>query len=116
MEGDYDDRISSARGVVIAARIEKNEPQANLDFWVEAIDLRLQKRGYTTSAPIASVKNTQGVLGRSLRYASGTNQYWVDVYVSPKHIVIVEATGRAIDLEASRKDVEGAMRDVRTNS
>lgn len=113
VEGDYDDRITSARGVVVAARVEKNDPKANLDFWVEAIDLRLQKRGYvTSSAPIAT-KTKAGLSGKALRYDYAGKKYWVDVYVTDKSVVLVEATGRAQDLIANSRDVESAMRDVR---
>lgn len=113
--GDYDDRITSARGVVIGARVESNEPRANLAFWVEAIDLRLQQRGYVTTGTPADVRSKTGLVGKALRYNVGTKKYWVDVYVAESRLVLVEATGRAQDLESSRLEVESAMREVRTN-
>ncbi|CAN5579893.1 hypothetical protein BH09MYX1_BH09MYX1_56840 [soil metagenome] len=115
VDGEYDDRITSARGVVIAARVEKNEPQANLDFWVEAIDLRLQQRGYVADGATAEVKSKSGIPGKALRYNYGGKKYWVDVYATDKRIILVEATGRSQDLEAGKKDIEGAMQDVRVN-
>ncbi len=115
VDGDYDDRITSARGVVIAARVEKNEPKANLDFWVEAIDLRLQQRGYVADGTPADVKSKAGVPGKSLRYNYGGKKYWVDVYATDKRLILVEATGRSQDLDAGKKDIESAMQDVRVN-
>jgi hypothetical protein len=115
VEGEYDDRISSARGVVIAARVEKNEPKANLEFWVEAIDLRLQQRGYVADGNPADVKSKAGIPGKALRYNYGGKKYWVDVYATDKRIILVEATGRAQDLTAGKDQIESAMQDVRVN-
>ncbi len=115
VDGEYDDRITSARGVVIAARVEKNEPQANLEFWVEAIDLRLQQRGYVLDGTPGEVKSKSGIPGKALRYNYGGKKYWVDVYATDKRIILVEATGRSQDLDAGKKDIEGAMQGVRIN-
>lgn len=115
LDGEYDDRITSARGVVIAARVEKNEPKANLDFWVEAIDLRLQQRGYVLDGSPGDVKSKSGVPGKSLRYNYGGKKYWVDLYATDKRLILVEATGRSQDIDAAKKDIESAMQDVRVN-
>src|SRR4051812_32535567 len=69
MKGDsaYDFRAASARGVVLAVRAEKNEPRANLDFWTDAIDLRLRAQGYTAEVR-KEMKSADGHDGRQLRY------------------------------------------------
>lgn len=115
VEGDYDDRITSARGVVIAARVEKNDPKANLDFWVEAIDLRLQKRGYVPLATVSPAKSSTGLSGKALRYKYAEKTYWVDVYVTGDRVVLVEAVGRAQDVTTYGREIESAMRDVKVN-
>ncbi len=115
VDGEYDDRISSARGVVIGARVEKNEPKANLEFWVEAIDLRLQQRGYVAKGAPADVKSKSGIPGKALRYDYGGKKYWVDVYATDQRIILVEATGRAQDLEAGKDQIEAAMQGVHVN-
>jgi hypothetical protein len=113
--GDYDDRITNAHGVVVGARVEKNEPQANLDFWVEAVDLRLKARGYEADGEAADVKNASGIPGRSLHYKRGWYRYWIDVYATEKRVVVVEATGDARDFDAAKTSVEASMRSVRVN-
>lgn len=112
IEGDYDDRISSARGVVVGVRSLPNEPRANLGFWTEAIDLRLKQRGYAVKSGPVQVKSKSGLVGQGLRYEYGTRKYWVDIYVTDTRILLVEATGRAQDLDASADAVTSAMRDV----
>src|SRR5262249_22314433 len=65
--GSYDWRAASAHGVVLAMRAEKNEPRANLDFWKDAVDVRVRRQGYTPEGQ-ASVKSADGRDGRQLRY------------------------------------------------
>ncbi len=120
LDGKYDDRVASARGVVVGARVEKNEPQANLEFWTDAIDLRLRQRGYVPEASSgADVKSASGLPGKSLRYTwfDGTrdNAYWVDVFATDRHVVLVEAAGATSDFRASEKAVEASMRSVRVD-
>ena len=118
--GEYDDRVASADGVVIAARVVKNDPKANLDFWTTAIDLRLQQRGYQPDGKREDVKNNEGLPGRSLHYVFFDGQrksrYVVDVYATDRRILLVEATGDVADFDASREKVEAAMRSARIGS
>ena len=115
--GDYDDRVASADGVVIAARVVANDPRANLDFWTTAIDLRLQQRGYQLDGKREEIKNAEGLPGRSLHYVyfdgQRKNRYVVDVYATDRRILLVEATGDASDFDANREKVEAAMRSAR---
>jgi hypothetical protein len=118
--GDYDDRVASADGVVIAARVVANDPKANLDFWTTAIDLRLQQRGYKPDGKHEDIKNAAGLPGRSLHYVFFDGQrksrYVVDVYATDRRILLVEATGDASDFDANRDKVEAAMRSARIGS
>ncbi len=118
--GDYDDRVASADGVVIGARVVANDPKANLDFWTTAIDLRLQQRGYQPDGKREEIKNNDGLPGRSLRYVFFDGQrktrYAVDVYATDRRILLVEATGDVADFDASREKVEAAMRSARIGS
>ena len=118
VDGDYDDRVTSPRGVVVGARIERNQPRANLEFWAEAIDLRLRAQGYTAEAPKA-VKARNGIPGRSLRYTywDGTrqNRYWVDVFATDQRVILVEAAGDKGDFDAAQDTLEATMLDVRVD-
>jgi hypothetical protein len=118
LDGDYDDRVTSPRGVVVGARIEANKPRANLDFWAEAIDLRLRAQGYAPEEP-KDVKAKNGIPGKSLRYTywDGTrqNRYWVDVFATDQRIILVEAAGDKSDFDAAKDQLEATMLDVRVD-
>ena len=115
--GEYDDRVASANGVVIGTRVVKNDPKANLDFWAQAIDLRLRSRGYEPTEQPQDVKSTSGLEGRALRYVyfDGTykNRYFVDVYMSGGRILLVEAAGTVTDFDAAGPAVIATMRSAR---
>lgn len=116
VDGDYDDRVTSARGVVIGARVESNDPKANLEFWAEAIDLRLRAKGYVVE-DAKDIKSDNGIPGRGLRYTyfDGTrqNRYWLDVFATDRHVVLVEAAGDKGDFDAAKETVEKTMLGVR---
>ena len=118
--GEYDDRVASASGVVIGTRVVANEPKANLDFWTQAIDLRLRQKGYEPYEQPQDVKSETGLPGRSLHYVffDGTrkNRYFVDVYATSRRILLVEAAGDATDFDANLPKVVGAMRSARLGS
>jgi hypothetical protein len=101
----YRYRATSAEGVVLAVRREKNEPEAGLDFWTKALDNELTGRGYNLVAT-DSVKSKNGTQGTRLRYTvtrnGRPNVLWVAVFVSGSRVVIVETGGD----EAHWKSVE----------
>ena len=115
--GEYDDRVASANGVVIGTRVVANDPKANLDFWAQALDLRLRARGYEPTEQPQDVKSATGLEGRSLHYVffDGTykNRYFVDVYTRGKRILLVEAAGTVSDFDAATPQVIATMRSVR---
>ena len=114
--GDFDDRVASPSGVVVATRSVKNKPKANLDFWSQAIDLRLRARGYEPSEHPVDVQNAAGLHGRELRYVffDGTykNRYFVDVYTTSSRVLLVEAAGAAPDFDANVPSVLTTMRSA----
>ncbi len=116
VEGEYDDRVASANGVVIATRAVKNDPKANLDFWTQAIDLRLRTHGYEPSEQPQEIKSDTGIPGRSLHYVffDGTrkNRYFVDVYATDRRILLVEAAGDVSDFDANLPKVVATMRSA----
>src|SRR6185503_17736582 len=103
-----------------ATRVVPNDPKANLDFWTQAIDLRLRQRGYVASEAPKDVKNASGLPGRSLHYTfnDGTreNRYFLDVYATDRRILLVEATGASADFVARLPKVVETMRSARLGS
>ena len=120
VDGNYDDRVASASGVVIGTRVVANEPKANLDFWTQAIDLRLRQKGYEPYEQPVDVKSDSGLPGRSLHYVyfDGTrkNRYFVDVYATSRRILLVEAAGDAADFDANLPKVVSAMHSAHLGS
>lgn len=118
--GTFDDRVASASGVVVGTRVVPNEPKANLDFWTQAIDLRLRQRGYEPSEQPQDVKSDSGLPGRSLHYVyfDGTrkNRYFVDVYATSRRILLVEAAGDATEFDATMPKVVATMRSAHLGS
>src|SRR5262245_33937026 len=93
---DYRYRSTSADGVVLAVRKEKNEPKAGLDFWTAALKNDLSSRGYGL-VKSEKVKSKNGIDGRQLRYSmtknGRPNVLWVTVFVTDSKVFVVEAGG-----------------------
>ncbi len=112
----YDWRAASAQGVVLAVRTEPNEPRANVDFWADAIDVRLRRQGYTAEAR-KDVKSANGSDGKQLRYSrvedGRTYRYWLTVFVNNDRVYVVEAGGDRDSFDPAEKLVERAVLTVR---
>ena len=115
-KGDYDYRATTAQGVVIAARKEGNKPEASLDFWARAIDLRLKRDGYTAEGESA-IKSDRGLDGRALRYTRDQNgrtmRYWLTVYATDSNVYLVEAGGDKEDFDPALPQIERAIRSLK---
>jgi hypothetical protein len=120
----YDYRAATPQGIVVAVRHEKNDPQADVGFWANAVDLRLKRDGYTPSGE-SKVKTDRGLEGVELSYArtdqGRTYRYVVALFVKErremlvfkKHdLFVVEAGGDAEDFDPARADVERAIRSL----
>ncbi len=101
----YRYRASNAEGVVLAVRREKNDPQGDLSFWSGAIDAQLRRAGY--SAVEAHDVEASGLKGKQIRYLivreGRDHAYWINVFVTKKSVVTVEAGGDK-DLFAHEED------------
>lgn len=114
----YSYRATTAHGVVIAARSESNAPEASLDFWVHAVDLRLKHDGYVPEDD-RPLKTDLGLEGRELRYTrddSGrTTRYWLGIFTTPKRVYLVEAGGDKADFDPAVPAIETALRSLDAN-
>jgi len=114
--GPYTYRAMTARGVVVGVRAEKNAPQASLQFWTEAIDLKLRKQGYEASSA-HDVKSVEGVPGKQLRYVRNEDRrpyrYWLTVYVTGDQVFLVEATGDKEAFDPAEDSVQRTVLSLR---
>jgi hypothetical protein len=105
----YAYRAATAQGVVVAVRSEKNELHANVDFWADAIDLRLRKQGYTAESA-KLVKSASGMEGKQIRYSREEDQrtyrYWLTVFANSDRVYVVEAAGDKEAFDPAVKSVE----------
>jgi hypothetical protein len=99
---DYDYRATTAQGVVIGVRAQPNKPKGHLDFWVDAIDLRLRAQGYKAESA-KDVKAASGLPGRQIRYSFSYNglphTFWLTVFVTDSTVYCVEAGGDSRSFE-----------------
>ncbi len=111
----YAYRATSARGVVLATRTEKNDLHGNTEFWAESIDLKLSRAGYVKRSE--STVRARGLEGRQLRYTLERNareqRYWVTVFVSGEKVVVVEAAGDAVHFAQAEPTVERAIASLK---
>lgn len=114
---DFDYRATSADGVVVAVRAERNRPEGNLEFWSRAVDERLRANGYSPDGEPRPVRSADGVPGVQYRYARDhdgrTLRYWVTVFVRGSKIFIVEAGGDREVFDRAAPAVERAVASIR---
>lgn len=112
----YDFRAASAQGVVLAVRTESNDPRANVDFWADAIDVRMRRDGYAAEAK-KDVVSASGLQGKQLRYSREEERrvyrYWLTVFATGEHVYIVEAGGDKESFDPAEKTVERAVLSLR---
>lgn len=93
----YDYRATSADGLVIGVRELDNEPRGELDFWTRAIENQLRGRHGYALLETRSVKSKDGVHGKELRFGHDEGKsphlYYLSVFVTPKHIALLEIGG-----------------------
>jgi hypothetical protein len=106
-------RAVSPDGVLFTVRTEKNKPKADLAFWREAMETRLQQAGYRiVSDSACAMQGAEGVL---LQTAAPVGQqdyfYWVAFSLSPngKKILVAEAAGESKRFLAKRDAVRKAI-------
>lgn len=92
----YAYRATTASGVVVAVRNEKNEPEGDLEFWSEAVDTSVTSRGYTRilEKQVESPKHRKGWRG-VYEFGDGAAalRYAVTVYVTRDRVLVVEEAG-----------------------
>ncbi len=114
----YDYRATNADGVVIAVRVMRNEPEANLEFWGRVIDERLHRQGYTPEGNPEPVQSANGVPGVMFRYGATVggraHRYQVAVFVRGKKVFVMEAGGDREVFDPASPAVTRAFRSFRT--
>lgn len=112
----YSYRATNAQGVVLGVRTEDNDVKANVDFWAEALDLRLREQGYAFRTK-QSPTSRAGLQGRQLRYeisrGGRTQSYWLTVFATEKKVYVVEAAGDKEAFDGAAPMVESAIEGLK---
>jgi hypothetical protein len=107
---EYVYRSTSADGVAIAIRREKNSPKGNLDFWADIIDRRLRIDRYDPAGKPTEARAASGPSGRQMRYTREDGgrvyRFWVTIFVTDSKVWLVEVGG---DQERFKGKIEEAV-------
>jgi hypothetical protein len=110
-EPRYDYRATTPDGLVMAVRVIDNDPKGDDAFWTGAIELRLRALGGYALLDRRAVTCKTGQPGTQLRFGhdEGTNPhlYVVTLFVTPKHLYLLEAGGAKTLMERDKAKVEG---------
>jgi hypothetical protein len=103
----------SSDGVLFSVRSRKNEPEADLAFWREAMKTHMSQSGYRI------VEDTSCVMGKApaglIKLAAPVGErdylYWIAFSLSPdgKDVLVAEATGEAKAFRARADDIAVAI-------
>ncbi len=115
----YAYRAIDANGVVLAVRVERNEPKGNLSFWTGLVDNHLRRRSYVRKNAEGgeALTSASGVPGRKLVYERNTDGrnygFWAAVFVTDDRVYVVEAGGDEAFLnDAMRATIEKTLPTV----
>lgn len=104
-------RAVSPDEVLYRVRSERHKPQADLDFWKEAVGVRMDEAGYTAIETLDI--EAGGATGFWMEFAAplGTQDYVYAVAAFPigGRLVVVEAAGEAARYDARRDAIRGAV-------
>ncbi len=113
----YDARFTTADGVVLSVRELPHEPEGDMDFWVEAIQNRIRMNGGYALVDTRDVRAASGHSGKQLRFGrdqQGTPyRYWVTLFLTERHLFLVEAGGRTEVFDEAEDTIESAIEGLR---
>jgi hypothetical protein len=87
----------------------KNRPASTLTFWREALELRLKEQGYKVQES-SLIQGKEGHLLELSAPLGPEDWLWlVAIYVDGRHILVVEAAGPAVQMQARRAELVSAL-------
>ncbi|MGE0789609.1 MAG: hypothetical protein AB7S26_28310 [Sandaracinaceae bacterium] len=113
----YGLRATTPDGVVLGVQRLDHHVDGSLTFWSEAVTRRLRdQQGYALlgEEDITAASGQTGHLMRFGRDLEGhAYRYTIALYVTPSHILLVEAGGREEAFQALETDIETSIRGMR---
>lgn len=114
----YAYRATSADGVVLALRVlDLDESRGgDLEFWLDALRLRLRQMGGYALLDTQSVSTHAGWKGTQLRFGyddkGRPHSYWVSVFLHQPHLYLVEAGGPEDKFRAHTPAITAAVQSL----
>ncbi|HEX6274983.1 MAG TPA: serine/threonine protein kinase [Polyangiaceae bacterium] len=123
--GTYDQRATTADGLVLAGREIENDPEGDLAFWSHAIENQIRSRAGYALLEKRKVTTSKGYEGEVLRFGHDEGNtphlYTVALFVTPGTfwedgtIYLLEAGGPKTLVERNARSIEWAIRNVRVD-
>ncbi len=107
-------RAVSPEGVTFRVRAEDNEPEADLEFWAEALKNRMDNAGYVfVDDGEVSAGSTKGYrLELAAPFGQEDYSYLIAIFVKGSKIVIVESAGEVTRFAERRAAVDAAIASI----
>ena len=104
-------RAVSPDGVVFRVRAAEHEPEADLEFWKEAMQKRMVEAGYNvqTQAEVSAGAVPGTLLELTAPYGTDDYSYLLAVFPVGKELVIVEAAGEVATFGERREAIMEAI-------
>jgi hypothetical protein len=122
----FDQRATTADGLVLAGRELDNDPEGDLAFWSHAIENQMRLRGGYALLDKSKVTTVNGHAGELLRFGHDEGNrphlYYVALFVAPPAffwedgtIYLVEAGGPKALVEKNAASIDWAIRHTRVD-
>jgi len=104
-------RAVSPDEVVYRVRAAEHEPEAELDFWKEAVRVRMTEAGYTVlrEEMITSGAREGALIELVAPFGQTDFSYLIAVFPAGRRIILVEAAGEVERFDARREALEAAI-------
>lgn len=112
----YELRSVDADRIVVACRKEMNLKKATPAFWESMVREALEAKGYKfeKDSEIRNSENKQGkLLEFKFRTKAHTYKYFVAIFTTEKYVLIGEAGGFEMKMQAKRDEILNSFRSLR---
>ena len=113
----YDSRATTADGVVLATREIDNSEGGTAEFWTQAVENQMRRKGGYALLDKQPVKTNEGITGIQLRFGLDQEQephvYYVTLLITEDTIHLLEAGGTKAQMERYAKQIEWSVRNFR---
>jgi hypothetical protein len=123
--GTYDQRATTADGLVLAGREIENDPEGDLAFWSHAVENQMRLRGGYALLEKRKVKTAKGVEGEELRFGHDEGNkphlYYVALFVTQGSlwkdgtIYLIEVGGPKELVERNGASIDWAIQHARVD-